>query len=249
MSKENKFIRDQDKGKDITVDLTGKDEITKLENDLEEIFPNSKVIAHHAKYSSWQIIKFENPDTYIMARTVFRLVRNVVQLLTLEELIMSKQDNKDEFLILEYSISQDKTHDDMDTWNNPQANGSKRIVNDYYIDRDELIKWANEIINDWEWKKITTYKELISLEDAKLCFNCLNHFDYAKKGYYIRISQGKPRKTILKITFCSEKCYKFGMSFNNLELIIEKKNRNLKFKTWLEHPLICNCEICISENL
>lgn len=148
MSKEEKFIRDEDKEKDITVDLSSRDKIADLSNFLESEFEGSKVIEVHAKYSDWQIIKFEQPDIFVLVRTVFRLVRNVVQLLTLQELIESLQEDRTEFFILEYDLQSDEfTHEDIEEWNNPKVETTQRTVNDYYIDREKLVILANKIIN------------------------------------------------------------------------------------------------------
>lgn len=142
------FIRDQDKGKDITVDLSKSDLIADISNTLEKEL-GGKVIEVHAKYSDWQLIYFEQQDIYVLVRTVFRLVRNVVQLFTLQELIESYQEKRDEFTILEYDLQSDEfTHEDIEEWNNPRVETTERVVNDYYIDREQLIIEANDLLGD-----------------------------------------------------------------------------------------------------
>lgn len=87
------------------------------------------------------------------------------------------------------------------------------------------------------------------MEKPKLCFNCIEHFDYAKGGYFLRLSQGFPNRSILKIGFCSENCYFLGMQTNNIHLALVKLKEQQLRNIWLIHPIKCTCEICIYENL
>lgn len=89
----------------------------------------------------------------------------------------------------------------------------------------------------------------INLKEQELCFECIEHFDFAKTGTKITIKMGKPRIIILKITFCSINCFEIGMKNTKLHLTLQKFTEILKLEAWLQHPIKCTCEICNSENI
>lgn len=116
------------------IDLRDKDKNSEIYKKIEEAIPNSKVVEIQAQYSEWFYLE-DSMGVDILIRTMFRIGRNIVQLIIIKFFADSYKKEKD-YLIYEYGIPQTETHWNFELWQNEDP--KERIVPKSYFAESKM---------------------------------------------------------------------------------------------------------------
>jgi hypothetical protein len=123
--------------------LKDKDRESEIYKKIEQVIPGSKVIEFPAKYSEWFYLE-DSQGADLLIRTMFRIGRNIVQLIIIKFFAESYEKEKD-YSIYEYEIPQTETHWNFDLWENEDPK-ERKVPKSYFAESnmnvDQLILFS-----------------------------------------------------------------------------------------------------------